>query len=165
MRRLAVLLVFVSSLSVAATKATENDFGSLPMYQGTWQVTRNGSAAGTKPDTLVNQCAGVGAYYTCSQTIGGQSTGLLVFIPKGMANHYFTQVIKPDGRATGRDELEIESNVWTYRSRRDENGKTTFYRTINTFSGKNKIHFESAHSPNDKDWTTDSSGDDVRAAH
>jgi hypothetical protein len=164
MRALACLLLSVGSVAFAAPKALEpGPFSSLPLYQGTWQVSRNGS--GAKPDTLVNQCAALGSYYTCAQNVNGQSMGLLVFIPKGVANHFFTQVIKPDGRATGRDELEIEGDVWTYRSRRDENGKTTYFRTTNTFSGKNKIHFESAHSSNGNDWTTDMSGDDVRAAH
>ena len=157
------IFALVLLLSASGWGAQEQPYSSLPLYNGTWQIKRSGGGAGAKPDTLVNQCSGLGSYYTCAQTVNGQTMGLLVFIPKGVPNHFYTQTIKPDGRATGRDELQIEGDVWTYRSRRDENGKTTYFRTINTFTGKNKIHFESAHSSNNTDWTTDASGDDVRS--
>jgi hypothetical protein len=68
----------------------------------------------------------------------------------------------PDGRATGLSDLELNGDQWTYTNRRDEYGKTTFFRTINTFTGKDRIHFEHAHSAEGKQWTTDGSGDEVR---
>jgi hypothetical protein len=87
-----------------------------------------------------------------------------VFLPAGKPEHFYTQSIMPDGRATGRNDLQISGDVWTYTSRRDEGGKTTFYRTLNTFSGKSRIHFESDHSDNGKDWTVDASGDELHVA-
>ncbi len=136
----------------------------LALYQGKWKITRKDAAAGAKPDTLINECAALVEFYTCSQNVNGQQSGLLVFLPAGASGHFWTQVIRPDGRATGRDELQIDHRTWTFSSRRDEGGKTTFYRTLNTFADKDHIHFESSHSSDHKNWTTDSAGDEVRLA-
>lgn len=136
-------------------------YAPLAVYSGTWQVSRSGAA---KPDVLVNQCAELGKYFACGQTVNGASAGLVVFIAKnGAAEHYVTQTIMPDGRAGGPVNLDIAGDTWTFSSRRDEYGKTTFYRTLNVFSGRNKIHFSSEHSADGKNWTVDSSGDEVRS--
>ena len=135
-------------------------YSSLRLYEGTWQVTRKGSI---KPDVLINHCALLGQFYACAQNVNGTPGGLVVFLPiNGQPGHFFTQTILPEGRATGRDELTIDGNQWTYTSRRDQDGKTTWFRTINTFSDKNHIHFEQGESTNNKDWTVQNSGDELR---
>jgi hypothetical protein len=139
--------------------ASDPVYAPLWLYQGTWQVTRS---PGQKPDQLVNQCALVGKYFTCQQTVNGQTGNLLVIIPTGQPGHYYTQTILPEGRATGRDELEISGDRWTYLSRRQDGGRVTRYRTINTFSGKDRIHFEQAEAVDDKDWVTKGSGEERR---
>lgn len=144
-----------------AVKTADSTFAALWLYNGTWQVTRKEAAAGSKPDLLVNQCALLGRFFTCSQVVNGAQQGLVVFLPASQAGHFYLQNIMPDGRATGKTDLEIAGDTWTYSSRRDENGKTTFYRTLNQFTGKTKIHFQSEHSSDGKDWTTDAAGDEV----
>ncbi len=67
---------------------------------------------------------------------------LLVFLPAKTAGQYYTQSIMPDGRAGGRGDLAIEGDKWIYLSNWNQGGKTTFYRTTNVFSGKDRIHYE-----------------------
>jgi hypothetical protein len=137
-------------------------YSALRLYEGTWQVSRTEMPPGSKPETLVNQCAMLGKFFACAQTINGAPSGLIVFIPHGQPGQFWTQTILPEGRATGRDELQIAGDQWTYTSRRDQDGKTTFYRTINKFVDKNHIHFEQAQSNNGTDWKVSNSGEEVR---
>jgi hypothetical protein len=139
-----------------------SDYSALWRYQGTWQVTPKNHPAGAKPDILINQCSVLGQFFACGQNVNGQPGGLVVFIPNGKPGHFYTQTIMPEGRATGRDDLQISGDQWIYSSRRDEGGKTTFYRTTNTFSGRNRIHYEQAQSTDGSQWTLQSSGDEVR---
>jgi hypothetical protein len=139
-------------------------FDPLWVYQGTWQVTRSETKADQKPETLVNKCALVGRYFACQQTVNRSSGGLLVIMPAGTPGHYYTQTILPEGRATGRDELEIAGDRWTFLSRRQQGGQVTQYRTIYTFSGKDRIHFERAEATEKDNWVVKGSGDERRTA-
>ena len=98
-------------------------------YQGAWLVTRAGSGA-TKPYRLVNDCALVGLYFACQQTMEAKPGGLLIVIPADSPGHYYTQTVMPEGRATGRDDLEISDNKWTFTSRRLEYGKSKYNRSV-----------------------------------
>lgn len=160
---LPILLLLAANQAKAAAKPAEAVNPSLWLYDGTWQVTRsNGGKAAAKPDIMVNQCGQIGRYFACQQTVNGKVGGLLLIIPAEAPNHYYTQTVMPEGRATGRDDLEISGDRWTFSSRRLDNGKAFYYRTVNTFSGKNKIHFEQAESTNGTDWTVKNSGDEQR---
>jgi hypothetical protein len=156
---LIALAVFVQSgYSATAGNAA---LAPLWLYQGAWQVSRAGAA---KPDRLMNQCAELGHYFACQQTVNGVPGNLLVVVPTDQPGKYRTQVIEPSGRATGLSDLSIEGDRWSFSSRWNQGDKTTYYRTINIFSGKNRIHFEQDESPDGKSWTTKNSGDEVRAA-
>jgi hypothetical protein len=151
-------------MSFAAPPQRATDvYAPLRAYNGSWQVTTS-AKAGAKPDLLVNQCSELGKFFACGQIINGQSGGMIVFIAKGDAGHYATQTVMPEGRATGLAEMQVSGNTWTYMNRRDEYGKTTFFRTLNVFTGKDHIHYEQAHSSDQKQWLVDGSGDEVRAA-
>ena len=144
--------------------AADTAFAPLWSYQGTWHITRSNAAPGAKPEELVNHCAELGKYFACQQVINGQTGNLVVFISTSKPGHYYTQNITPEGRATGRADLQISGDQWTYLSTWDEGGKTTYYRTTNLFTGKNKIHFEQAESSDGKDYKVTGSGDEVRVA-
>lgn len=156
------LLLFVLLAFAPPPGKTADPYAALRSYEGTWQVTRKGAE---KPDVLINRCAVLGQYFACGQNVNGGAGGLLVFIPqKDREGHYYTQTIMPEGRATGRDDLQVDGNQWTYTSRRDEYGKTTYYKTTYVFTGSNHIHFEQAESSDNKDWKVTNSGDEVRTA-
>lgn len=162
---IALLAVAIGNHVGAAAQSARLNDAVLSLYEGAWQVTPSNRPAGSKPDLLVNECALIGRYFACQQTVNGKAGGLLIFIPSGSPGHFYTQTIMPEGRATGRDDLEITGDRWTYSSQRLDQGKTTFYRTINTFTGKNKIHYEQAESGDAKQWTTKNSGDEIRVAN
>ena len=143
----------------AAPPDTGKNMQPLLAYEGTWKVSRAGTP---KPDTLINKCALLGQFFVCAQNVNGEPGPLLVFLQQGAPGHYLTQTIMPSGRATGLTDLTITADTWTYLSRQNEAGTTTYYKTINAFSGKNKIHFENSHSSNGKDFTPDSSGDELK---
>jgi hypothetical protein len=156
-----ILLLTIAAIAAAAPP-TDARFAQLSLYHGKWQITRANSSAGAKPDVLENQCATLGKYFACQQTINGQQGNLVVFVATNKANHFYSQNITPEGRATGRADLDIAGDKWTYNSTWDDGGKTTYYRTTNLFTGKNKIHFEQAESSNGTDYKVTGSGDEVK---
>jgi len=143
---------------------TDSVYAPLWAYNGTWQVTKKDAPSGSKPDTLVNNCALVGSYFTCQQTVNGAVSALLVFVPVKTPGQYFTQSIMPDGRAGGRGDLTIEGDKWTFLGTWNQGNKTTKFRTINVFTGKTRIHFEQQESNDGNDWKTTGAGDEVHAA-
>ncbi|HEX4228074.1 MAG TPA: hypothetical protein VHZ07_05350 [Bryobacteraceae bacterium] len=161
MLRIALLVLAVFAQSGDSATTGNAALAPLWLYQGAWHVNRSGSQ---KPDQLVNQCAELGHYFACQQTVNGVSGNLLVIVPTGQHGKYHTQVIEPSGSATGLSDLSIEGDRWSFSSRWNQGDKITYYRTINVFSGKNRIHFEQDESPDGKSWTTKNSGDEVRAA-
>jgi len=163
--RIVALLVFAFIHSAgAAPPVTDAVYGPLWSYQGTWHVTSKN--AGAKPDELKNQCALVGKYFVCQQTINGQVGDLLIFIPvPNNAGHYHTQNVNLQGRASGVGDLEISGDRWVYSSRWDQGGgKATYYRTTNVFTGKSRIQYEQSESPNGKDWKVTNSGEELRTS-
>lgn len=162
-----LLLVFAAAAALTLgllAADTDSVYAPLWLYQGTWHVTPSGGDAGKKPDVLVNQCALVGKYFTCQQTVNGTVSALIVFIPTGQPGHFHNQAIMPSGRAGGLGELEISGDRWVYSNGQLEGGKTKHFRNVNVFAGKNKIHYEQAESWDEKDWKVTGSGDEVRVA-
>jgi hypothetical protein len=156
-----ILLVTLAGMC-ALSQAADVTMAPLLLYEGTWHVTRSTAAPGSKPEELVNRCAVLGRYFACQQSVNAQAGNLVVFVATAKPGHYYTQNITSEGRATGRADLEIAGDHWTYTSTWDQGGKTTYYRTTNAFTGKNKIHFEQAESDDGKTYKVTGSGDEVR---
>ncbi len=157
MLKLIFLHVALSSLTLQAADA----YAPLWLYSGSWQVTHKDQP----PDKLKNQCALVGHYFTCEQTVNGTPGNLLIFIPvPNKPGHYYTQNVRPEGRATARGDLLIEGARWVYSSTWDQGGSTVYYRNTNVFAGKNKIQYEQAESTDNKNWTVKSSGEEIRVS-
>jgi len=157
-----LITLWLQIAAIAPPGPTDAVYVPLRLYAGSWTVVKNGSPPGTKPDLLKNQCALVGQFFACQQTVNNEPGGMIVFIPKGKTGHYYTQNITLEGRASSRGDLDIAGDRWTYSSTWDAGGVTTYYRTINIFSGKNRIHFEQSESKNGRDWTVKMSGDEQR---
>lgn len=148
--------------TVAGTLRAADAYTPLWLYAGTWQVTRKDQQA---PDKLKNQCALVGHFFACEQTVNGTAGNLLIFIPvPNKPGRYYTQTVRPEGRATARGDLEIQGDRWIYTSTWDQGGSTVYYRNTNTFSGRNKINYEQAESRDNKNWTVKNSGEEVRVS-
>ncbi len=157
--RILAFLTFTISGSLACGAAVPDPvYAPLWLYQGTWHVSSKN--AGGKSDELKNQCALVGRFFVCQQTVNGIPGSLLIFVPvPNKPGHYYTQTVVQEGRATGRGDLEISGDRWVYSSRWDQgSGKATYYRTTNDFTAKNRIHYEQSESPDGKDWKVTNSG-------
>jgi hypothetical protein len=154
------LLALVLLLPVRMGAAPSPADAALSLYSGNWTVTR--SSGGSKPEELHNQCSSIGKYFACEQSVDGNVTGLLLIIPASASGHYNTQTVLPDGRATGKGELVISGNQWVFSSIWNSGGKTIRYRTTNTFSDRNHIHFQQEESSDGTHWQVTGSGDDVR---
>lgn len=84
-----------------------------------------------------------------------------MFIPDAPPGHYHTQIVLSDGAALGPPgTLTIAGDHWTYLGKPDAKGIR--YRTINVFSSRDRIHFVSARSPDDKTWTVTMAGNEMR---
>jgi hypothetical protein len=154
------MAAFVVSLAQAPT-SSDATYGPLWAYNGTWQVTKSGSA---KPDVLLNQCALVGKYFTCQQSVNGAVSALLVLVPASAPGQYHTQSVMPDGRGGGLGLLKIEGDKWTFFSNWNQGDRTIYYKTTHVFTGKTRIHFEQQESTDNKDWKTTGSGEEVRTS-
>jgi hypothetical protein len=136
-------------------------------YQGTWKMEVEHfdtahSKAGKDSSTLVNDCWKSGEFYACHQIVNGESKALLVFTYDPKAKTYATYPIMLDGRAAGHGKLVIEGNVWTYPWEDTENGTTTRFRVVNTFTSPKTIEFRQEYSTDDKNWTLMARGTEVK---
>ena len=158
---LQLAMPIAGALCACAQAATAGDaYAPLRLYAGAWRVTK-ASAPAAKPDRLLNDCAQVGRYFACQQTVNGKPGALVVFIPDGVAGQYHNQVVLPDGAALGPPgTLVIAGEHWTYLGQPDPKGVR--YRTTNVFHGRDHIHFDVAQSSDGKTWTTTMAGDETR---
>jgi hypothetical protein len=155
------IIYFVMAVGAAAAPKVADVYAPLWLYSGSWKVTHKDQAT----EKLTNQCALVGRYFTCEQTVNGVGGNLLIFIPApNKPGHYYTQNVTPEGRGTSRGDLEIQGDHWVYTSTWDQGGSTVYYRTTNVFTGKTKIQFEQAESTDNKKWTVKNSGEEVRVS-
>ncbi len=152
----------VSAVLPAPAKASipENAYAPLELYNGTWKIVPGHH---NRPyDTLVNRCQRADLFYSCTQTVDGTLVAMVVFVPTDVPGRYHSQVVLPSGEAVGRSNITIEGDQWTYSSEEDRNGKPFYYRTVNTFDGKNKIHFSQQTSSDGVHFDEKSSGDEQR---
>ncbi len=162
-KRLAAVLGVLGILQ-AAEPSPEQMLAPLRVYAGRWKVTRDKMARDAKPEDLETECASIGRYFACQQTVNGAVGGLLLVIPSNKEGLYNTQTVLPSGRATGTGELQIASNKWIFFSSWNQGGgKTIRYRTTYTFSGRDRLHFEQEESSDGKQWKRIGAGDQVRA--
>jgi hypothetical protein len=155
-------IIVLLALSVVGTLQAADAYTPLWLYAGSWSVTRKDQKT---PDKLKNQCALVGHFFACEQTVNGTAGNLLIFIPvPNKSGHYYTQTVLPEGRATARGDLEIQGDRWIYTSTWNPGGSTVYYRNTNVFSGRNKITYEQAESRDNKNWSVKNSGEEVRTS-
>jgi len=155
--RLCVVL-FMLGLSIGPV-IDDPVYAPLWLYQGTWKAQKKGKDTA---DEIANECKLIGKYFGCQQTVNGKLGALIVFVPREKAGQYYTQALLPDDRATGRGELEIDGDHWTYMGKDQEGDKTTYHRTTNIFTGKDNIHYEQSESTDGVHWTVTASGDESR---
>ena len=146
--------------------AVASPLWALNIYSGSWTITGASTLAGAgKPDHVDNHCHLVDAFYTCEQVVNGKPQALIVFTPGDSPDTFHTQIVLPDGHATGRGDLTRRGERWTWDSKTipDPTGKPpTWYRTENYFTGRDIIHYEQFESADGVAWKKTASGDEQR---
>jgi hypothetical protein len=161
---LAFMLVAGTAIQVRAQAA---GIDAIQAYEGTWKTEMEHfntpySKAGKESSTLQNDCWKSGEFYACHQIVDGESKALLVFTYDAKSKTYTSYPIMNDGRAAGHGKLVIEGNVWTYPWEDTEDGKTTYFRVVNTFTAPNRIEFRQEYSADNQNWTVMARGAEVK---
>jgi hypothetical protein len=141
-------------------------YAPLRLYDGKWDLV---PASADKPAEAVhieNHCAKAGQFFTCNQFVNGKNMALVVFLPQHSLENggytYRNQALRPEGDDPSTwGKLEIVGDRWVYSSEATDNGKKTYWRTTNIFSGADKIHFEVQRSEDGAKWATTMSGDEA----
>lgn len=164
MRHRFFILLILLSRTAGTVPSAPSPHAPLTLYEGNWKVTRKSAGPNAKSEELQNQCASVGKFFTCQQTVDGNVVSLLIFVPTNQPGHFATQTVLPEGRAAGKGDLEISGNRWVLTNTWNQGSKTTRYRTTSTFADKDHIHFEQEESPDGVHWELKDSGDYLRVA-
>ncbi len=139
----------------------------LQLYDGKWDLVPASGDKATGTVHIGNQCAKVGEFFACNQFVNGKNVALVIFLPLHSLENggyaYHNQALGVDGGGSGSwGSLEIVGDRWVYSSDETDNGRKIYHRTLNVFSGSDKIHFEVQRSEDGTNWTTKMSGDEVR---
>lgn len=139
-------------------------FQDLTAYEGEWHVKPPFEKGSREFDQLINRCVERDIYFTCEQVLNGKPISLVVFTTTDDPKKFHVQNVLPTGFATGRTDLSVDGSHWTYLGKDTEDSKTTWYRTDNYFTGRDRIHFEQYRSSDGQHWEKQSEGDEARAA-
>lgn len=147
----------------AATVAADDPYAPLKLYQGVWTVVSSDG----KITRLDNHCARTGLFFACEQGVNGKPAALVVFLPQGKTvegQTYRTQALTADaGPPHPWYHLTVDGDHWVYAA--SAGGDKTHplrERTLNQFSGPDRIHFDVQTSKDGQTWVTTLSGDERR---
>jgi hypothetical protein len=104
-------------------------------------------ATPAEPVPIENHCAKVGEFFAGNQFVNGKNGALVIFLPLHPLENGGYAYCNQARRVEGDDpstwgNLEIVGDRWVYSSDEVDKGKKIYWRTINVFSGTDKIHFE-----------------------
>jgi len=145
----------------SAWAADDDPYAPLKLYEGRWSVVSDQDG---KTTAVENHCARTGLFFACEQVVNGESAAIIVFLPHGRTadgQTYRTQTLTASADAPRPwYTLTIDGEQWTYAP--DTGGKPGRERTLNQFTGPDKIHFDVQNSTDGKTWTTKMSGEERR---
>ena len=167
MRWVSTVAVLLAIGGASHMVAQANGIDAIQAYAGTWKTETEHfdtaySNAGKESSTLHNDCWKSSGFYACNQIVNGESKALIVFTYDDKSKTYTTYPIPAAGGAPGSGKLMIEGNVWTYPWENTENGKTTYFRVVNTFTAPNRIEFRQEFSTDKQKWTLMAKGSEVK---
>jgi hypothetical protein len=165
--RAGALLAMAMPCVFAAAATPVAALDSLKAYEGTWRVhTESFLTPYSKPNsettTLQNDCWRSAGFYSCRQSVDGDSKALLVFTYDATQKSFTSYPIPAHGGAPGQGRLLIDGATWTFPWEQAENGTTTYFRVVNVFQGTRDIEFRSEYSVDKKSWTMMSRGHETK---
>jgi hypothetical protein len=162
----AMILQGFAAMAGGSATAADDPYGPLRLYDGKWNILPSEDGKGALQ--LENHCTKTGLFFVCEQVVSGKSVALVVFLPIAKTpsggEEYRTQALTADANPAGDwGKLTIEGDRWIYSWESTDGGKKSYWRNINTFSGKDKIHFEIQRSEDGTTWKMQKSGDEQRS--
>lgn len=156
-----------SAAPAKTANVASDPYAPLRLYDGKWDLVPGSSDQATGTVHIENHCAKVGEFFACNQFVNGKNMALVVFLPLHSLENggyaYHNQALGVEGGGSGSwGGLEIVGDRWVYSSDETDGGKKIYHRTMNVFSGPDKIHFEVQRSEDGVNWTTKMSGDEGR---
>jgi hypothetical protein len=155
-------------LASAAGAAAPQGLDVLAVYAGSWKTEIHHldtafSHKGEELFTLRNDCWRSAGYFACDQFVGGESKALLVFTYDAATRVYSSYPIPAAATApVSPGTLIVEGPVWTFPWDVTEDGKTTHFRVVNTWSSPDAIEFRQEFSADGKQWVVMAQGHEMR---
>jgi len=159
------MLKFIAGFVLCACAAAEGPSGieKILVYQGTWKTetehfTTRFSKAAKESLTLRNDCWRSAGFFVCDQFINGESKALMVFTYNAKTDTYNSSSVPAAGGEGGSGKLLIKGNVWTFPWQDKQDGKTVYFRVVNTFTTPGTIEYRQEFSENQQHWTVTAEG-------
>ena len=164
--RMSCLLLIVLPAAAAAA-APPQGLDRLAAYAGSWDTAMTHldtpySKAGSERHRLDNDCWRSDTFYACRQSVDGKSQALLVFTYDAAQDRYASYPVVPGSDRAHAGVLLIHGREWVFPWDGTEQGKTTHYRVVNTWSSPDSIEFRQEYSADGKTWTTMATGHETR---
>jgi hypothetical protein len=146
-----------------AMAAEPTGIDKMAAYQGTWKIetehlTTRFSKASKESSTLRNDCWRSAGFFVCDQFVNGESKDLIAFTYDAKDDTYHSYSVPAEGGGGGGGKLVIKGNVWTFPWEQQEEGKTVYFRVINTFTTPGTIEFRQEFSEDQTHWTLTAKG-------
>lgn len=141
---------------------------TVQLYAGTWKthidhLTTKFSKARSEDTTVKNDCWRSDDFYVCHQIVDGKSSDIIVYSYDAKANQYHSH-----GLAAGADAqmfsgtFTINGNEWIYPWQDKDGTQTVYVRIVNTFEGRDTIHYRQEFSYDNVHWTVTATGTEHR---
>ena len=159
------MLRFLTGIVLCACAAAEGPAGieKILAYQGTWKIetehfnTRFSKAA-KESSTLRNDCWRSEGFFVCDQFVNGESKDLIVFTYDAKDDTYGSYSVPAAGGEGGSGKLIVKGNVWTFPWEDKQDGKTVYFRIVNTFTAPGTIEYRQEFSEDKVHWTVTAKG-------
>ncbi len=155
--------VCIAIMCCGCAAAGQTGVEKIEAYQGTWKIETEHldtrfSKAGKESSTLRNDCWRSAGFFVCDQFVNGESKALIAFTydPKDEIFHSYS--VPAGGEGGGGGKLVIKGNVWTFPWEQKEDGKTVYFRVVNTFTDAGTIEYRQEFSEDQQHWTVTARG-------
>lgn len=157
----------VVALSTGASAASVKSPDIAAAYQGTWQahlieVSGPYSNASDRRITIENSCSSAGADATCKQSVDGEPTDEVRYIPTREPTVFDVVTTTLADRSETKGTLWTSGRKFTYPWTEQRGPDLIFFKVENVFTGPNAILYAKYASRDGHRWTRVASGSERR---
>lgn len=161
---LLILPVAVQAASLPAPRGLDK----LKAYAGEWDtqvihLDTPYSKASREHHHISNDCWRSTLFYVCQQSVDDEPKALLVFTYDAAQDRYASYPVIPGSDTAHAGVLLIHGQEWVFPWDDTEQGKTTHFRVVNTWSSPETIEFRQEYSVDGEHWVVMATGHETRA--